>query len=110
MRPPIRPDVPCLAAYPYVIVRVACPHCPNRTGSYRLARLAARLGPETPLEDVLRRIAFDCPWLDERHPRSKSQYVPKCKAHFPDLEAPSPQPPDIPPGLMKLRVVQGGKA
>ncbi|WP_456016294.1 hypothetical protein [Methylorubrum populi] len=72
--------------------------------------MAARLGPETPLEDVLRRIAFDCPWLDERHPRAKSQYVPKCKAHFPDLEAASPQPPDMPPGMMKLRVVQGGKA
>ncbi|MCP1557223.1 UNVERIFIED_ORG: hypothetical protein M2438_001297 [Methylobacterium sp. SuP10 SLI 274] len=41
--PPIRPDVPCLAAYPYVVVRVARPHCPNRTGSYRLARLATRL-------------------------------------------------------------------
>ena len=43
MRPPTRPDIPCLAAYPYVIVRLACSHCPNRTGSYRLARLAARL-------------------------------------------------------------------
>ena len=51
MRPPVWPDVPCLAAYPYVIVRVACSHCPNRTGSYRLARLAARLGPETSLEE-----------------------------------------------------------
>ncbi|WP_462118538.1 hypothetical protein [Methylorubrum extorquens] len=38
---------------------------------------------------MLRRIAFDCPWLDERHPRAKSQYVPKCKAHFPTSKLPA---------------------
>ena len=110
MRPPGKPEVPCLAAYPYVVVRIACPHCPNRSGSYRLARLAAKMGPETPLAEVLRRVALDCPWLDERRPRTGSKYVPRCKVHFPDLEEVSPPPPDLPPGMMKLRVVQGGKA
>lgn len=54
------------------------------------------------------RIAMDCPWRDGPRGRAKSQYVPKCKAHFVDLERPG-RPPDLPPGVMRLRVVQGGK-
>ncbi len=104
--PPARPSN--LAAFPYVVVRVGCPQCPDRQGSYRLARLAAKFGPETPLDEVLDRIAMDCPWRDVPRGRAKSQYVPKCKAHFVDLERPG-RPPDLPPGVMKLRVVQGGK-
>ncbi len=74
-------------------------------GSYRLARLAAKFGPQIP---VLDRIAMDCPWWDVPRASAKSSYVPKCKAHFVDLARPG-RPPDLPPGLMKLRVVQGGK-
>ncbi|MCP1546995.1 putative SOS response-associated peptidase YedK [Methylorubrum zatmanii] len=32
--------IPCLALYPYVVVRVECGICPARRGAYRLARLA----------------------------------------------------------------------
>ncbi len=39
---------------------------------------------------------------------AESQYVLECKAYFVDLERPG-RPPDLPPGVMKLRVVQGGK-
>ena len=56
--PPARPSN--LASYPYVIVRIGCPQCRDRQGSYRLARLAAKFGPETPLDEVLDRIAMDC--------------------------------------------------
>src|SRR5213595_3672051 len=41
-----------LAFYPYVIVRVSCRHC-TRRGSYRLARLGAKYGPEIGLIDTL---------------------------------------------------------
>jgi hypothetical protein len=49
-----------LAFYPYVIVRVSCRHCVGR-GSYRLARLGAKYGPEIELDDLLRQLPGDCP-------------------------------------------------
>src|SRR4030095_1332021 len=49
-----------LAFYPFVIVRVSCRHC-TRRGSYRLARLGAKYGPEIALDDLLRQLAGDCP-------------------------------------------------
>jgi len=92
-----------LAFYPYVIVRIRCHSC-ERQGSYRLARLAAKFGPEIPMDEVMDRITVDCPWQEER--RSRSQRG--CKAFFPDLTGP-PLPPDLPPGLAPLRVIKGGK-
>lgn len=107
--PPRQPEVASLAEFPYVVVRVACTFCPKRNGSYRLARLAAKFGPETPLAEVLERIAFDCPYRGNEH-RRKNKYVPQCHARFLDLDGPTPPPPDLPPTVTKLRVVQGGKA
>lgn len=102
----------CLALYPYVVVRVECRICPSRQGSYRLARLAAKYGPETPLDDVLSRIAADCPY--QRGParpgdKPLGQYVARCHAYFPDIVRPAPLPPDLPPALMRPRLVVGGK-
>lgn len=68
-----------LSTYPYVLVRIACTDC-NRQGSYRLARLAAKFGPEAKLEDVLARLASDCPHWRPRHPVREG-----CKARFVDL-------------------------
>jgi predicted ATPase len=50
----------CLAHYPFVVVRIACRVC-SRRGSYRLARLAAKRGPEISLRDSLDRFSYDCP-------------------------------------------------
>jgi hypothetical protein len=41
----------CLAHYPFVVVRIACRVC-SRRGCYRLARLAAKFGPEISLRDL----------------------------------------------------------
>jgi hypothetical protein len=54
-------DRDCLAFYPFVVVRIACRVC-ARTGSYRLARLAAKFGPEISLRDLTDRFAYDCLW------------------------------------------------
>jgi hypothetical protein len=43
-----------LAFYPFVVVRIACRGC-SRNGAYRLARLAAKFGPEIGLRDLLNR-------------------------------------------------------
>jgi len=89
-----------LAFYPHVIVRVSCRHCVRR-GSY-LARLGAKYGPEIELDDLLRRLAGDCPlWhRSARWPEGRG-------AFFPDLQPPM-RPPDLP--RTPLRVVKGGKS
>jgi hypothetical protein len=38
-------DREILAYYPYVVVRIGCDRC-TRKGAYRLARLAAKFGPD----------------------------------------------------------------
>jgi hypothetical protein len=49
----------CLAMYPFVVVRIGCRVC-SRRGSYRLARLAAKFGPEISLRDLTDRFSYDC--------------------------------------------------
>jgi hypothetical protein len=90
-----------LAFYPYVVVRVSCRHC-TRRGSYRLARLGAKYGREIELDDLLRRLAGDCP-----HWTWSARWPEGCGAFFPDLEPPI-RPPDVP--VRRLRVVRGGKS
>ena len=96
-------DGPRLSTYPYVIVRVSCPSC-KRHGSYRLARLAARFGPEMLLTEVLAALSADCPGRGIK--RHKGSY-PVCEIMLPDLR--SPTPPDVPPAVApaRLKVVSG---
>jgi hypothetical protein len=46
------------AFYPFVVVRIACRVC-TRSGSYRLARLAAKYGPEITLRELTDRFSYD---------------------------------------------------
>jgi hypothetical protein len=48
----------CIAPLPFVFVRFACRVC-SRSGSYRLARLAAKFEPEICLRDLLDRFSQD---------------------------------------------------
>ena len=93
-------DQDCLAHYPFVVVRIACRVC-SRRGSYRLARLAAKFGPEISLRDLTDRFSYDCLWRAEaRSKKGKSA----CGVYLPDLE--QPRPPDAPPGMVKLRLIK----
>jgi hypothetical protein len=76
----------CLARYPFVVVRIACRVCARR-GSYRLARLAAKFGPEISLRDLTDRFSYDCLWWVEA--RSK-RGLSACGVYLPDLEQPRP--------------------
>ena len=96
-----------LSEYPWVIVRLGCRYC-NRRGQYRLARLAAKFGAEIGLDDLLDRLAFDCPWRRSPTDRRPGKYDVTCGAMFIDLDGPPP-PSDLPPGAMGLRIIQGGK-
>ena len=80
-----------LSNYPWVVVRFDCTLC-DRWGRYSLACLAARYGPEQGLDSLLRDLAHDCPWWNER-PR---KYEPRCGARLVDLERNLP-PRDLPP-------------
>jgi hypothetical protein len=56
-------DHDCLAHYAFVVARIGCRVC-NRRGSYRLARLAAKFGPDISLPDLTDRFSYDCMWAD----------------------------------------------
>ena len=90
-----------LALYPFVVVRIGCRQC-SRKGAYRLARLAAKFGPEITLRDLTNRFSYDCMWRAEaRSKKGKSA----CGVYLPDLE--HKRSPDLPPGMVKLRLVMG---
>jgi hypothetical protein len=79
---------------------IPCRVCP-RQGSYRLARLAAKFGPEISLRELIDRFSYDCLWRAEaRSKRGQSAYG----VYLPDLE--QKRPPDGPPGIVKLRLVK----
>src|SRR5579875_389413 len=85
-----------LSQYPWVVVRLDCRLC-QRRGCYRLARLAARYGPEMPLEKLLAILASDCPWWRSEADRRKYDLC--CSARFVDLDHNLP-PQDLPPDLL----------
>jgi hypothetical protein len=91
----------CLAHYPFVVVRICCRVC-VRKGSYRLARIAAKYGPEITLRDRLDRFSYDCLWRTQsRTKRGRTD----CGVYLPDLE----HKPDMPPGMVKLRLVKNAE-
>jgi hypothetical protein len=88
----------CLAHYPFVEVRIRCQVCAR---SYRLARIAAKYGAEITLRDLLDRFSYDCLWRTQsRTKRGRTD----CGVYLPDLEY--TRPPDVPPGMVKLRLVK----
>ena len=75
-----------------------------RKGSYRLARIAAKYGPEITLRDRLDRFSYDCLWRTQsRTKRGRTD----CGVYLPDLE--HKRPPDMPPGMVKLRLVKNAE-
>ncbi len=93
-----------LSEFPWVVVRLHCKLCPRR-GQYRLARLAAKLGPEMELEVVLEEVAADCPWM--RRGMRVRKYEARCGIRFTDLDGRANPPPDLPPAMVRLRLVGG---
>ena len=72
-----------LSDYPWVVIRIECVLC-LRKGAYRLARLAARYGPEQSLDGLLADLAHDCPWW--RSKCDRREYRAQCGARFIDLD------------------------
>jgi hypothetical protein len=87
-----------LVDYPFVIVRFRCNLC-HRSGQSRLARLADKHGCMITLEALCNRITRDCPWRKDGAAERTG-----CGIYMPDL--PQKVPPDLPPGMVKLRIVR----
>jgi|SRR5690606_1064957 len=97
-----------LSSYPFVVVRIACRLC--RRQGHRLARLAERFGAETEVEAVLDALTADCAHKPDPRRRRRHRYSPDiCHAELIDLVEPR-LPPDLPPGLGGLRVIEGGRS
>ena len=86
-----------LAFYPFVVVRIACRVC-SRTGSYRLAQLAAKFGPEITLRDLTDRFSYDCLWRAEARSKAGAQVGLQWGVPARPRKSTSP---DLPPGLLK---------
>ncbi|MBX9911466.1 MAG: hypothetical protein K2Z25_22520 [Beijerinckiaceae bacterium] len=100
------PSTP-LVAYPWVVVRLRCHVCP-RNADVRLAALASRYGHRAPLRLALHGFMALCPWDPHSAWRSKPQkYGHRCGAYLPDLN--STAPPDLPPAMGGLSLIEGGK-
>jgi hypothetical protein len=59
------------------------------------------MDPEITLRDLTDRFSYDCLWRAEA--RSKAGKS-ACGVYLPDLA--NPRPPDLPPGLLKLRLIK----
>jgi hypothetical protein len=89
-------DHEILAYYPYVVVRLGCDRC-DRKGAFRLARLAAKFGPNISLAHLIAKlVAAEFPYWKARHP-----YHGTCRARLIDLDG-FREVPDLPPAILKL--------
>lgn len=96
-----------LVDFPFVICRMECRPC-RRRGVYRLARLAGTYGPDIELRDLRRLLTADCDAWRQVGKRFRHIVDEDCRAFFVDLAHP-PRPPDLPPSLGGLKLLQGGK-
>ncbi|HEV7258906.1 MAG TPA: hypothetical protein VGN82_14090 [Bosea sp. (in: a-proteobacteria)] len=95
-----------LREYPYVVIRFRCTVC-ERAADVRLAVLAARFGPNATLGRLVSMFVGGCWWSPHNPARKPQKYGMKCGGHCPDLFRPGP--PDLPPSMTGLTLIEGGK-
>jgi hypothetical protein len=81
------------------------PHRLPRLFAERLISIGAarrKYGPEITLRDLMERFSYDCLWRAEA-PSKKGKSA--CGVYLPDIE--HMRAPDLPPGMVKLRLVKG---
>lgn len=99
-------DHTTLRRYPWVVVRFACQFC-RRGGDVRLAVLAAKYGPDITLGRLVAKFCRECPWSPYNPERKPQKYSMKCGGYCPDLRRGGP--PDLPPSLSGLTLIEGGQ-
>jgi hypothetical protein len=104
--PPRPTKLTSLAEYPYVVLRLRCHVC-ERWRDCRVAILAWEFRPETPVGEMLHLFMRRCPWDPHNPARKPQKYGMRCGAYLPDLN--SGRPPDLPPSMACLTVIEGGR-
>ncbi len=95
-----------LRDFPWVVVRFRCYYC-RRSGDARLASLAWRYGAHATLAELVALFREPCPWRHDNPERRPQKYGMRCGAYCPDIGRTSP--PDWPPPMMGLSLIEGGK-
>lgn len=95
-----------LRDFPWTVLHLSCHYC-RRGGSYRVADIAAKHGSRISVGGIVIAFIGTCaysPWNPARKPQ---KYGAKCGAYCPDLRR--TDPPDLPPSLSDLTLIEGGK-
>ena len=95
-----------LLDYPWVVVRFRCHFCRRRKDA-RLAGLASDFGEHTTLKLLLSAFIRRCAWDPSNPARKPQKSGRKCGAYLMDIGRTSP--PDLPPSMSGLTVIEGGK-
>ncbi|WP_186421346.1 hypothetical protein [Bosea sp. CS1GBMeth4] len=95
-----------LEHYPWIIVRFRCTRC-RRYGDARLARLAEKFGAAETIASLVERFRGACPHRPAKRNGRVVHHKQPCGGYCPDLG--STVPPDLPPSLSGLRLIEGGK-
>lgn len=96
-----------LRDFPCVVVRLRCLFC-RRGGDYRTADVAAKHGSYITMGRIIVAFVQTCaysPWNPARKPQ---KYGAKCGAYCLDLRRQGP--PDLPPSMSGLHLVEGDGA
>jgi hypothetical protein len=102
---PPGPDT-TLLHYPWVVIRFRCHFC-ERWRDARLAACVVHFGTKVTLAGLLDQFVMGCPWDPHNPIRKPQKYGMKCGAYCPDIGRTSP--PDLPPSMTGLTVIDGGK-
>lgn len=104
---PVRPGPETrLIDYPWVVIRFRCHYC-ERGGDSRTVACAVEFGSRTTLRHLLHVFQRGCPWDPHSELHRPRKYGHKCGAYLPDLNRTSP--PDLPPAMGGLSLIEGGK-
>lgn len=104
--PPRPNENTSLRDYPYVVIRFRCHVC-ERGGDARLATLSAKYGSQALIGYLLQLFVARCPWDPHNPARKPQKYGMRCGGYMPDLR--SGRPPDLPPSMTGLTLIEGGK-
>lgn len=94
-----------LMPYPWVVIRFRCDYC-ERWADARLAACAAKFGRFATLGE-LDMFVSGCDWAPNNPLRKPQKYGRKCGAFCQDIGRSGP--PDYPPFMGGLTVIDGGK-